>query len=288
MKPGIANDFRSLLQQPKTQFLMEVHDGISTRVAQSTGFWGLWASSFACSTALGLPDNDSSSIDDIAAYLKPILRSSCVPVLVDGNCGFGSPEASTPFLRSLVELGAAGVCLEDKQYPKSNTFYAPSHPLCDADRYCELISKARQTCAYEDLVLVARTEALVSERGIDEAIRRCELYCEAGAEAIFISWISEDIDTLQLFLSRWNGRAPLVLNPTSYLKSLMPLLSMPGVSLVVWANQNIRACVKAMSSLCRALLNVEARGEEALSEIDSNISSMADIFNLIGYYGGPR
>lgn len=283
MPAGFVDELRSMLQKPEPCFLMQVHDGISTKVAQKAGFRGVWASSFGCSTALGLPDDDSMSPQEVLNYLRPILRASEVPVLVDGNCGFGSLDQSHVFLRSLVDLGAAGVCFEDKQYPKTNTFYSPSHPLRDKHGYCELIADMYRNCRRDELVLIARTEALVTGEEVDAVINRCEQYSKAGAEAIFVSWIAEDVTTLRLFIEAWSGRTPLLINPTTYLQSVPLLLTLKGVSVAVWANHNIRACVRAMSSICGTLLNLKTVNADFVATVNRNMSSMSDIFELIGY-----
>jgi phosphoenolpyruvate phosphomutase len=283
MKTDVAETLRFLLSQDRPSFLMEVHDGVSTKIAQRSGFKALWASSFACSTALGLPDDDSLSESEVIDYLRPIIRSSAVPVLVDGNCGFSSPEETSAFVKKLVAIRAAGVCFEDKQFPKANTFFDPCHPLRDATSYCELLKFARNSAGGSNLCIVARTEGLVAQQSTQEVVSRCQAYCEAGAEAIFVSWIRTEVDQLSRFIEIWAARKPLLINPTGYLQTLPRVANLRGVAGVVWANQNIRACVKAMSSMCTTLLTCETANLDGVNQIDGNISSMADIFELIGY-----
>jgi phosphoenolpyruvate phosphomutase len=283
MLSDTAGAFRRRLVERQVSFLMQVHDGISTKVAQRSGFGGLWASSFACSAALGLPDDDSMTMQEVLQYLRPIIRCSEIPVLVDGNCGFSSRQETRIFVESLIHLGAAAVCFEDKRYPKENTFYAPLHPLRSADDYCELLRAACDARYERELVIVARTEALVVGEPIDDVVTRCETYCAAGAEGVFIAFADDDTTRLRSFIDGWNGRAPLLLNPTAYLRSLPSLVSLPGVSIVVWANHNIRACVKAMSSICNTLSHIESTIPDLATRVNNDMSSMADIFDLIGY-----
>ena len=169
-----------------------------------------------------------------------------MPILVDGDTGYGNFNNVRRLVRKLCERGLAGVCIEDKLFPKTNSFIGEGQPLADIDEFCGRIKAGKDSQTDDDFVLVARVEALIAGRGMDEALRRAEAYHAAGADAILIHSKRSTADEILAFAERWAGRAPLVIVPTMYYATPTELFREAGISTVIWANHLLRAAIAAM------------------------------------------
>ncbi|MGY4343145.1 hypothetical protein ACVWW3_008051 [Bradyrhizobium sp. LM2.9] len=109
-------------------FLMEVHDGLSAAIAERAGFKGLWASGLSIACSLGYRDANEASWSQLVDVVERIVESSGLPVLVDGDGGFGTFNNARLVARRLRQRGAAGVALEDSCFPKMNSFVGGSAP----------------------------------------------------------------------------------------------------------------------------------------------------------------
>ena len=256
---------------------MEAHDGLSAKIAEQEGFSGLWASSLTISTALGLRDNDEATWSELLSVIERIADVVAVPVLADGNTGFGNFNNARRFAKAAASCGVAGISLEDKRFPKMNSYVGDSHDLADASEFVGKLYACRDA-AGEDFVLVARTEALIAGAGLSEALNRAEAYCEAGADAIFIHSRKSTFDEIARFAHEWAGRAPLVISPTSYSATPTDAFRAAGISTVIWANYALRAAFAAMRAACRA---VHETG--SVASVDPVVAPMRDIFDLLDY-----
>jgi phosphoenolpyruvate phosphomutase len=280
--PGDASEesrpsrLRAMLTSPTTEFLMEAHNGISARIVEEAGFGGIWASGLAISAQFGVRDCNEASwtqVLDMAEFMSDATR---IPILLDGDTGYGSFNNVRRLVRKLEQRRIAGVCLEDKLFPKTNSFLGgPSQPLAAMDEFCGKIKAATDTRLDPDFCIVARVEALIAGRGQREALRRAEAYEEAGADAILIHSKRESAAEILAFAEEWADRLPLVIVPTTYFSTPTDAFRRAGVSMVVWANQMIRASIRAMQSVA-----AEVRRRESLVSIDERIAPLEEIFRL--------
>src|SRR5271156_4433035 len=268
---------RTLVTSPNLSFLMEAHDGLSAKIAENAGFAGLWASGLTISAALGLRDSNEASWTQIIDVLEYMADATRLPILVDGDTGHGNFNNVRRFVRKLCERGIAGVCIEDKLYPKTNSFIGENQPLAAVDEFCGRIKagKDSQTDAY--FVMVARTEALISGWGMDEALRRAEAYHAAGADAILIHSKLSQADEILDFAHRWGRRCPLLIVPTMYYRTPTEQYRAAGISTVIWANHSLRAAMVAMRDACRRIYQ-----DESVLGVEDQIASVHDIFRLVG------
>jgi len=90
-------------------------------------------------------------------------------------------------VRAYERAGIAAVCMEDKVFPKMNSFVATKpRPARHTDAFCRKLQVAKSTQHDPDFYLIARTEALINGLGADEALRRCHRYVDAGADAVLV------------------------------------------------------------------------------------------------------
>src|SRR6185436_17762783 len=181
-----ATRFRSLLRSPALTFLMEAHDGLSAKIVEEAGFPAVWASGLTVSAALGVRDSNEASWTQVLEVLEFMADASSLPILVDGDTGYGNFNNVRRLVRKLCERGVAGVCIEDKLFPKTNSFIGERQPLADVEEFCGRIKAGKDSQSDDDFVIVARTEALISGHGLDQALLRAEAYHAAGADAILI------------------------------------------------------------------------------------------------------
>ena len=111
---------RSLLVSPDLSFIMEAHSGLSAKIVEEAGFAGIWASGLSISAMLGLRDNNEASWTQVLEVLEFMADTTTLPILVDGDTGYGNFNNVRRLVRKLGERGIAGVCLEDKLFPKTN------------------------------------------------------------------------------------------------------------------------------------------------------------------------
>ncbi len=114
--------FRAMLKAPELGFLMEAHNGLSAKIVEEAGFKGIWASGLTMSAALSVRDNNEASWTQILEVLEFMADATQVPILVDGDTGWGNFNNMRRAVTKLCQHGIAGICIEDKLFPKTNSF----------------------------------------------------------------------------------------------------------------------------------------------------------------------
>ncbi|HET9389178.1 MAG TPA: phosphoenolpyruvate mutase [Steroidobacteraceae bacterium] len=267
---------RRMLQSDSLEFLMEAHNGLSARIVRESGFAGIWASGLSISAQFGVRDNNEASWTQIVEMLEFMADASDLPILLDGDTGYGNFNNLRRLVRKLEQRGIAGVCIEDKQFPKTNSFlHSERQPLADMAEFAGKISAGKDTQDDPNFSIVARVEALIAGWGMEEALRRAEAYRRAGADAILIHSKISRPDEIVTFAREWGGRAPLVIVPTRYYSTPTEVFRQAGISVVIWANHMVRSAVAAMQSVAR-----EIRTSETLVNVEDRIASVNEIFRL--------
>ncbi|WP_027522006.1 phosphoenolpyruvate mutase [Bradyrhizobium sp. Ec3.3] len=258
-------------------FLMEAHDGLSAAIAKRAGFKGLWASGLSIATTLGYRDANEASWSQFVDVVERIVDSTALPVLVDGDGGFGNFNNARLLARKLRQRGAAGVALEDSCFPKMNSFVGERHPLADINEFSGRLRAVKDTVA-DDMVLVARIEALIGGHVMDEALLRAHAYADAGADAILIHSRKSSADEIFSFVSAWQNRLPVVIVPTKYFRTPVSTYRDADISTVIWANHSMRAAAAAMRQVCDDIM-----AEEGIAGVEPRIATLDEVFALLGY-----
>ncbi len=257
------------------RFFWGAWDAVSAATVDEAGGEGIWLSGLCCSAAYGLPDTELLGLGDLMACLGNVRRASRLPVWVDCATGFGDAANFAVAAADLHRGGADGVCIEDKVFPKRNTFSKVSHALEDVDRFCRKIEKARAALRGSSCQVIARTESLTVGEPLPDALRRASAYADAGADALFLSNPAVSPGAAIEFLAGWNKRLPVILLPTSYRLDPAVDLDDLGVSTVIYANQLLRAAISAMRQV------FDRYGEDRLSVTDHEpMISMAEMLRL--------
>ncbi|HLF29863.1 MAG TPA: phosphoenolpyruvate mutase [Xanthomonadales bacterium] len=268
----------NLLKSDTTEFILEAHNGLSARIAEEAGFKGIWASGLAMSAQHAVRDNNELSWTQVVDTLEFMSDATSIPILLDGDTGYGDFNNMRRLVAKLEQRDIAGVCIEDKLFPKTNSFIqGERQPLEDIDMFCGKIKAGKDAQMHEDFCIIARVEALIAGWGLDEAIRRGEAYREAGADAVLIhSKLSRPDEILQ-FAREWADRCPLVIVPTKFYSTPTDVFRQHRISLVIWANHLIRSSIAAMQNTA-----LQIHAAESLVDVEGQVATVQEIFRLQG------
>src|SRR4051794_29208768 len=270
--------FKQLLASEQLEFLMEAHNGLSAKIVEEIGFKGIWASGLSISAALGVRDNNEASWTQVLDVVEFMSDATHIPILVDGDTGYGNFNNMRRLVRKLEQRDVSGVCIEDKLFPKTNSFIkGSSQPLAEIDEFCGRIKAGKDAQTDDDFVIVARVEALIAGRGMKEALRRAEAYREAGADAILIHSAKRTAEEVLTFKQEWDDRCPVILVPTKYYATPIELYREYKISLVIWANQLLRSGLTAMQQTARRIFD-----EQSLTNVEDDIASLSEVFRIQG------
>jgi len=271
-----SEKLRTMLESSELEFLMEAHNGLSARIVREAGFKGIWASGLSISAQFGVRDNNEVSWTQVVDMLEFMADASDLPILLDGDTGYGNFNNLRRLVRKLEQRGIAGVCIEDKQFPKTNSFLnGERQPLADIEEFAGKIAAGKDTQTDPNFSIVARVEALIAGRGMEEALRRAEAYRRAGADAILIHSKLSKADEILTFAREWARRCPLVIVPTRYYSTPTEVFREAGISTVIWANHLVRSAVTAMQSVAK-----DIHDSETLVNVEDRIVSVEEIFRL--------
>lgn len=273
-----TTQLKQLITTPELGFIMEAHNGLSAKIVEEAGFAGIWASGLSISASLGVRDNNEASWTQILDVVEYMSDASRLPILLDGDTGYGNFNNVRRLVRKLEQREIAGVCLEDKLFPKTNSFIdGLAQPLADIDEFSGKLKAAKDSQTDPDFVVVARVEAFIAGWGLAEALKRAEAYRQAGADAILIHSSRRDVFEIAAFMKEWGNRHPIVIVPTKYYATPTEQFRELGISMVIWANHTMRAAITAMQNTTRHIYQ-----KQTLKEIEDTIAPVQEVFRLQG------
>jgi methylisocitrate lyase len=252
------------------------HNGMAALQAKAAGFEALYLSGAAMTASMGIPDLGMITVDEVCFFIRQITRATGLPLLVDGDTGYGEALNVMHMVRSFEDAGAAAVHIEDQLLPKK-CGHLNDKKLADAHDMAAKIAAAAK--ARRHLVIVARTDAAASE-GMDGAVARAKLFVQAGADAIF----PEALTTAEMFrefASRMAG-VPLLANMTEFGRT--PFFTAAefeamGYRMVIWPVSSLRVANKAQEELYRAL-----RRDGGTHTMVDRMQTRAELYAAIGYH----
>ena len=277
-KPKKTTQLKRMVQRQELAFLMEAHNGLSAKVAEEAGFEGIWGSGLSISAALGVRDHNEASWTQVLEVAEFMSDATTVPMLLDGDTGYGDFNTMQRVVRKLEQRGVAGVCIEDKIFPKTNSFIrGAAQPLAAIDEFAGKIKAGKDAQVDDDFVIVARVEAFIAGWGIEEAMKRAEAYRLAGADAILMHSALRSPVEILAFLKEWGNRLPVVIVPTKYYQTPTEVFRDAGVSVVIWANHLMRSSLAAMQSTAKTIFS-----EQTLLNVEEKVAPLADVFRIQG------
>lgn len=273
-----ASQFKKLLLSPQLEFICEAHNGLSAKIVEEAGFHGIWASGLSISAQFGVRDNNEASWTQVLDNLEFMSDATQIPILLDGDTGYGNFNNMQRLIRKLEQRHIAAVCIEDKLFPKTNSFLkGEAQPLADMDEFCGKIKAGKDAQSDPDFCIIARVEAFICGWGLAEALRRAEAYHRSGADGILMHSALAVPDEILAFKREWGDRCPVVIVPTKYYSTPTHVFRQNGISMVIWANHILRSAAAAMQSTARLL-----KEQENLLSIEDKIIPVSEVFRLQG------
>ena len=273
-----ALSLKKILLSNQTEFIMEAHNGLSAKIIEEAGFKGIWGSGLAISSSLGVRDNNEASWTQVLDVCEFMSDATTIPILLDGDTGFGNFNNMRRLVKKLEQRDIAGVCIEDKLFPKTNSFIGGEmQPLANIDEFSKKIIAAKETQIDDDFCVVARVEAFIAGWGLEEALRRAEAYRKAGADAILVHSKKSDASDIEAFMAEWGNRHPVVIVPTKYFSTPTERFEELGINLVIWANHSVRTAISAIQQTAKKIFV-----NQNIFCVQDDIATVAEIFRLQG------
>lgn len=271
--PGLR--FRDLLDRPGILELPGAHNGMAALQAKQAGFDALYLSGAAMTASMGIPDLGIITVDEVALFIRQLKRAADLPILADGDTGYGEVLNVMHMVRAFEDAGAAAVQLEDQLLPKK-CGHLNDKKLSDPRDFAAKVAAAAK--ARHHLYIVARTDAAADE-GIDGAVARARLYLEAGADAIFPEALTNS-DMFKEFSRRMPG-VPLLANMTEFGRT--PFFTAGefeamGYKMVIWPVSSLRVAARAQETLYTTL-----KRDRSTHRMLESMQTRVELYRTIGY-----
>ncbi len=272
---------RALLARPGILRMPGAHNGMAALQAKRAGFEALYLSGAAMTASMGLPDLGVITVDEVCFFIRQITRASGLPLLADGDTGYGEALNVMHMVRSFEDAGAAAVHIEDQLLPKK-CGHLNDKKLADAHDMAAKVAAAAR--ARRHLFIMARTDAAASE-GMDGAVARAKLFVEAGADAIF----PEALTTAEMFrefaqrMAAWRPGVPLLANMTEFGRT--PFFTADefeamGFKFVIWPVSSMRVASRAQEELYAAI-----RRDGGTQNMVDRMQTRVQLYETIDYAG---
>ena len=251
-------------------------DAMSAKLVENSGFDAIWAGSFGISATHALPDASILTMTEFLNVASNMEDACDIPIIADCDTGFGGPSNVSHMIKKYEKAGVAAVCIEDKTFPKQNSFLENSkQELLPEKEFVAKIIAAKEAKENSNFMIIGRTEALISGLGIKEAVKRANAYEKAGADAILIHSKQDSPEEIFEFSESWGGTLPLVVVPTSFPTVKLDELISHKIKMVIYANQTLRATHAIISKVLEQLKN-----SASIDDLSVDMTSMQEIFQL--------
>ena len=263
---------KQLIQAKEILVMPGVYDALSARIAEKCGVKAVQVTGYGLAGAgLALPDVGIMTKTQMVEQVRNICRAVSIPVMADGDTGFGNAINLYYAVKDFEEAGAAGINLEDQFFPKRCGHMGGKQiiPFEEAVKKIEAAAAARTD---QDFVINARTDA-IAVSGVDEAIRRGNPFAKAGADLIFVE-APEKVDDIKRVIQSID--APVSINMIYAKGSKTPAVSIK--QLEEWGAARVSVPVMPLFAAARAL-------ERAYTAVvNDDVASMNDqIFEFVEF-----
>jgi phosphoenolpyruvate phosphomutase len=256
-----------------------VHDGLTALLADRHKFDALWVSGLGVSASHGMPDAGLLTMTEFLRAARVVHRASRLPVIADCDTGFGDANNLIHLVREYENAGIVAVCIEDKVFPKRNSF-SEGQQLLPAHEFAAKVVAAKQAQSGADFMVLARVESLIVGAGEQDTLDRAKLYICAGADGIVLHSKSRTPDEALSCTRRLRAAypdVPIILIPTTYPGVSVRALCEAGVSAVIYANQMLRAFVTAADATMSAILAAESS-----AGVEAQLAPISELLAMIG------
>ncbi len=258
--------------------VMGCHSPLSARLAEAAGFPALWLSSLELSSVNALPDANFLSMAENLEMVHKVCQAVSTPIVVDCDSGYGNEVNVFRMTQLYEKAGVSAISIEDNVFPKKCAFYeAGAEELVSAEEHSRKIKAACTARKSKEFFVIARTEAFIRKLGLEEALKRAHAYADAGADAIFVHSKKNTDEEVVAFAKAWGRDIPLVCSPTTYYQYSSVELMERGYKMMIYANQGLRASVKAM---LETYLAIKKSG--STKNVEDSIAPLKEVFKWTG------
>lgn len=282
---------RKFLSEGRLLRAIECHDPLSALLGSQAEsrlgkvqFDVLWASGFSHATMLGLPDCEMGVLEHRINSTADIAAVTAKPILADADTG-GDGMALRHLCQRLEQIGVSGAVVEDKTGAKRTSLASGvRHELEDPEIFAQKIAEAKRGLLTQDFMIFARTESLIAGAGLDEAVRRAEIYLKSDADGVVIHSKDKSGAEVVAFMHAYRRlqlsggiSKPLICIPTAYPQIKGSELHDLGAALVIHGNHMIRAAYRGMQSAARSILD-----HDRSLEADAVCAPVDELLHAIG------
>ena len=269
-------ELRKRLESKSIVKVCGAFDAMSAKLVEINNFDAIWSGSFAISSTHGVPDASILTMTEFFDVASNMAQTCNIPVIADCDTGYGGPSNVMHMVKKYENAGIAGVCIEDKTFPKQNSLLKDgNNQLLSEKDFVAKILAANDVKQNKAFSIIARVEALISGIGMEEALKRAYAYEKAGADLILIHSKKISPEEIFEFSESWKGSSPLVVIPTTYYSVKIDELISHNIKMVIYANQTLRAAHLAMNNLLKKM-----KDANNMDDIQNEMSSMEEIFKL--------
>lgn len=267
----------------KTSRLIGAHNGLTAILAEKHGFDGIWASGLEISASLGYPDASIISMNEYLNKAIEMRNVTSLPIIADCDSGFGSLGSLKRTVIEFEKSGISGICIEDKKYPKDNSFINSKNKLYSKQEFIFMLEKVLQWRKSKDFLIIARMESLILKESIDEAIHRAILYLDTGIDLLLIHSKKhneqEVLEFIDLLNTKLDYEPKIAIIPTTYPNIKFDDMIHRNIKMVIYANQGLRGIISKLEKIYR-----DINRSRSTVNIENEISSVEDIFEITGYH----
>ena len=273
--PPAGERLQALIDRPEILGVPGAHNGLAGMLAKEAGFEALYISGGAVTATLGLPDLGVMTIEELCFITRQVSRSTDLPLIVDGDTGYGEVLNVMRTVKELEHAGAGAVHIEDQVVAKKCGHLNDKRLIPPEDAAAKISAAVK---GRSHLRIIARTDAAAVE-GLEGAIARANLYKEAGADVVFPDALPSEAD-FRTFADSVPG--PKMANMTEFGRT--PYFTAEqfqdmGYDIVIWPATSMRVAAGAMQELYAHIR--DHGGAEALID---KMPSRAELYETIGYY----
>lgn len=272
-----AAHLRQLFDSKPIVRIVGAHHGLGAKLIERAGFDGVWASGLEISTSHAVPDANILTMTENLDAARAIHDACGLPVVCDCDTGYGNAANVIHMVKKYEAAGLAAAVIEDKRFPKVNSFVPGRQELASIEEFCGKLEAARNAKKSSDFMVIARIEALIAGWGLDEALKRANAYAEAGADGLVIHSKIATPSEIYEFAKRFKGGIPLVAIPTMYYDVTADELAEHGFKMVIYANHGLRASIRAMQETFKTICETGST-----AAVEDKITPMKEVFEIQG------
>jgi methylisocitrate lyase len=268
--------FRELIACGKLVLMPGAYDALSARIMEAEGFEAIIAGGYAAiGSMMGQADMGQCNVRDYADHYARICAAVNIPVYVDGDTGFGGVHNVREMVRAFESAGVAGLFFSDQVFP-NRCGYLPGKQVVPVEQMLARVKAALDARRDGDMLIVARTDAAGVE-GVEQAIARCRLFMEAGADAAKPQGIDTVADIKRVMADVSGPHFATISQAAGPKHRSLAELEAAGVATVSFPSVALFAAAHAVRAVAGKL-----RRERSLASVGDALLPLEDYYGLVG------